>query len=117
MRSGCSNLPPAVLEMIERGELSAGQARPLLAIDLAEAQLAAARKIVEGRIWRAAPSDRRCGASRAQRAARAPRAAGDPNLEALAEGMQRALKRKVRIVRARGRTPAESKSTTTMKTT
>jgi hypothetical protein len=33
------------------------------------------------------------------------RSAGDANLNALAEGLQRALKRKVRIFRRRGRSP------------
>ena len=44
------DLPPSVLEMIEGGKLSAGQARPLLTMASAEAQTVAARRIVEGRI-------------------------------------------------------------------
>jgi ParB family chromosome partitioning protein len=103
------DLPPAVLEMIERGELSAGQARPLLAIASAEAQTVAARRIVEGRIS-ARGAEELAGAARRARGGSIRGAAGgnpniDPNLAALAEAMQRGLKRKVRIVRARGRKP------------
>jgi ParB family chromosome partitioning protein len=103
------DLPPAVLEMIERGELSAGQARPLLAIASAEAQTVAARRIVEGRIS-ARGAEELAGAARRARGGSIRGAAAsnpniDPNLSALAEAMQRGLKRKVRIVRARGRKP------------
>ena len=103
------DLPPAVLELIERGELSAGQARPLLAIGSAQAQTAAARRIVEGRIS-ARGAEELAGAARRARGGSIRGVAAidphvDPNLAALAEGMQRGLKRKVRIVRARGRKP------------
>jgi ParB family transcriptional regulator, chromosome partitioning protein len=99
------DLPPAVLEMLERGELSAGQARPLLAMASAEAQTVAARRIVEGRIS-ARGAEELAGAARRVRGGSIRGAASiDPNLAALAEGMQRGLKRKVRIVRARGRKP------------
>ncbi len=94
------DLPPAVLEMIERGALSAGQARPLLAIASAEAQTVAARRIAEGRIS-ARGAEELAGEARRARGV----SAIDPNLAALAEGIQRGLKRKVRIVRARGRKP------------
>ncbi len=100
------DLPPAVLELMERGALSAGQARPLLALGSAEAQTIAARRIVEGRISARGAEDLAQAARRARGGGRA--AAGrdlDPNLAALAEAMQRGLKRKVRIVRARGRKP------------
>ena len=103
------DLPPAVLEMIERGELSAGQARPLLAIASAEAQTVAARRIVEGRISARGAEELAGAARRARGGSIRGAAAGnpniDPNLSALAEAMQRGLKRKVRIVRARGRKP------------
>ena len=103
------DLPPAVLEMIERGELSAGQARPLLAMGSPEAQTVAARRIVEGRIS-ARGAEELAGAARRARGGSTRGVAAidpkvDPNLSALAEGMQRGLKRKVRIVRARGRKP------------
>ncbi len=97
------DLPPAVLEMIERGELSAGQARPLLAIASAEAQTVAARRIVEGRISARGAEELAGAARRARGGSSNPNI--DPNLSALAEAMQRGLKRKVRIVRARGRKP------------
>jgi ParB family transcriptional regulator, chromosome partitioning protein len=103
------DLPPAVLEMIERGELSAGQARPLLAIASSEAQTVAARRIVEGRISARGAEELAGAARRARggsiRGAAAGNSTVDPNLAALAEAMQRGLKRKVRIVRARGRKP------------
>lgn len=99
------DLPPAVLEMMERGELSAGQARPLLAMASAEAQVAAARRIVEGRISARGAEELAGAARRARGGSLRGASANDPNLAALAEGMQRALKRKVRIVRARGRKP------------
>jgi len=99
------DLPPAVLEMIERGELSAGQARPLLAMPSAEAQTVAARRIAEGRIS-ARGAEELAGAARRARGGSSRAAASiDPNLSAVAEGMQRGLKRKVRIVHARGRKP------------
>src|ERR1700732_4303597 len=44
------DLPETILEMMAHGQLSAGQARPLLALPSAEARLAAAQKIVEGGI-------------------------------------------------------------------
>lgn len=99
------DLPPAVLEMLERGELSAGQARPLLAIASPEAQTLSARRIAEGRISARGAEELAGAARRARGGAVRAVAAVDPNLAALAEGMQRGLKRKVRIVRARGRKP------------
>src|SRR5579872_6734383 len=44
------DLPDPVLEMIGKGQISAGQARPLLALWSSEARLAAARRIVESGI-------------------------------------------------------------------
>jgi ParB family transcriptional regulator, chromosome partitioning protein len=98
------DLPGAVLDLIERGSLSAGQARPLLALPSAEAQATAARKIVEGGIT-ARGAETIASKSRAKmRPSAGPRRA-DANMEALAESLQRALKRKVRIMKRRGRTP------------
>ena len=99
------DLAPVVLEMIERGELSAGQARPLLAMASANAQVSAARRIVEGRISARGAEELAGAARRARGGSTRGVSASDPNLTAVAEGMQRALKRKVRIVRARGRKP------------
>jgi ParB family chromosome partitioning protein len=99
-------LPLPVIDMIGRGELTGGQVRPLLTMGSPEAQVAAARSIVEGKI-----SAR--GAEEIGAVAREVRNGGgertlsesDANLNALAESMQRALKRKVRIIRQRGRKP------------
>jgi ParB family transcriptional regulator, chromosome partitioning protein len=99
------DLPPVVLEMIERGELSAGQARPLLAIVSAQAQTVAARRIAEGRISARGAEELAGEARRARGGSLRAAATIDPNLAALAEGMQRGLKRKVRVVHARGRKP------------
>jgi len=103
------DLPPTVLAMLERGELSTGQARPLLAMGSAEAQTLSARRIAEGRISARGAEELAGAARRARDGSMRGAAAGglnaDPNLAALAEGMQRGLKRKVRIVRARGRKP------------
>ena len=91
--------------MIALGQLSAGQARPLLSIESPEAQLSAARRIAavgisargaEEMVTATRPRDSKGGSSRS---------AGDANLNALAEGLQRALKRKVRIFKRRGRSP------------
>jgi ParB family transcriptional regulator, chromosome partitioning protein len=98
------DLPVAVLELIARGALSAGQARPLLALGSAEARIAAARKIVERGIT-ARGAEEIASAHRRRRSGASARTASDPNLNALAEGLQRALRRKVRILRRRGRTP------------
>ncbi len=98
-------LPIDVLEMMVRGELSAGQARPLLSLASEEEQLIAAAEIVAGKITArgaealAEHRRKRPGASRSSHPS------NDPNLNALAEGIQRALKRKVRIVRRRGKNP------------
>jgi ParB family chromosome partitioning protein len=99
------DLPEPVLEMIARGELSAGQARPLLALPSAEARLAAARRIIEGGITaRGAEEIASSHRKRAGNGAGAHRAS-DPNLNALVETLQRALKRKVRVIKRRGKSP------------
>ena len=98
-------LPLPVIDMIGRGELTGGQVRPLLTMGSPEAQVAAARSIVEGKI-----SAR--GAEEIGAVAREVRTNGDrslseddANLNALADSLQRALKRKVRIIRQRGKRP------------
>jgi len=100
------DLPRPVLDLIERGTLRPGQARPLLALATAEAQIAAARRIVEGGITARGAEEIAIaeGKPRVQRAASQPERI-DPNLTALAESLQRVLKRKVRIMRRRGRNP------------
>jgi ParB family chromosome partitioning protein len=99
-------LPEEVLQMIGRGELTGGQVRPLLALSSPEAQLAEARKIAESKIS-SRHAEEIASAKRGARRGQGIRAAhvDDPNLIALAESLQRALKRKVRIVRRRGKSP------------
>lgn len=90
------DLPAAIVEMIENGELSAGQARPLIALDEEQSQLEAARKIVASAV----------SARGAEAMARAMRPSGasprrrtlEANLQALNDALQEALKRRVRIV-------------------
>ena len=98
------DLPEPVLEMIEQGKLTAGQARPLLTLGSADAQITAARGIVE-RGLTARGAEAIASEHRRKRNGAAPRRVDDPNLNALAEGLQRALKRKVRIVKRRGKHP------------
>jgi len=101
------DLPALVIEMIERNELTPGQARPLLAIEGTEARIAAARKIAAGGIS-ARGAEQIAGAARktARASMRALASASrDANLQALVDTLQRALKRKVRIVPRRGATP------------
>ncbi|MGH7879130.1 MAG: ParB/RepB/Spo0J family partition protein, partial [Candidatus Binataceae bacterium] len=96
------DLPAEVLEMVGRRELTGGQVRPLLALKSPEAQLAEARKMAAAKT-----SSREAEAIASARRGRPPRAARaiDPNLAALGEGLQRALKRKVRFVMGRGKQP------------
>jgi ParB family chromosome partitioning protein len=100
-------LPEEVLEMIAGGELSAGQARPLLALGTRQAQIAAAQRIVAGGITARGAEEIAIteGGARPRKATTSAAARVDPNLQALGESLQRALKRKVRIMRRRGRNP------------
>jgi ParB family transcriptional regulator, chromosome partitioning protein len=98
-------LPQPILNMIAKGQLTAGQARPLLALEKAEAQLSAARRIAAvGISSRGAEEMATTSRARSSKAG-GSRSAGDANLNALAEGLQRALKRKVRIFKRRGGRP------------
>ncbi len=98
-------LPQPILTMIAKGQLSAGQARPLLAIGSADAQLTAARRIASvGLSARGAEEMATANRPRKSKTA-ASRSGGDANLNALAEGLQRALKRKVRIFKRRAGSP------------
>ena len=98
-------LPQPILNMIAKGQLTAGQARPLLALEKAEAQLSAARRIAAVGISSRGAEEMAISSRARSSKAGASRSAGDANLNALAEGLQRALKRKVRIFKRRGRTP------------
>jgi ParB family transcriptional regulator, chromosome partitioning protein len=99
-------LPQPILKMIAKGELTAGQARPLLSLESPEAQMSAALRIAAVGIS-SRGAEEMAESSRARTASKkgANRSAADANLMALAEGLQRALKRKVRIFRRRGRVP------------
>lgn len=100
-------LPQPILNMIAKGELTAGQARPLLSIGSTEAQLSAARRIAAVGIS-SRGAEEMATANRPHKtkiAASRSSSGGDANLNALAEGLQRALKRKVRIFKRRGRNP------------
>jgi len=101
------DLPETVLEMIAKGQLSAGQARPLLALASAEARISAARRIIESGIT-ARGAEEIAAAHRkhaANGAASKRNGAIDPNLEALINALQHAFKRKVRVIRRRGKSP------------
>jgi ParB family chromosome partitioning protein len=98
-------LPLPIIEAIAHGELTAGQARPLLALNSPDAQIAEARKIAEGGIS-SRQVEEIASARRIFKQGQGARPTGrDPNLNALAESIQRALRRKVRVIRQRGKTP------------
>jgi ParB family chromosome partitioning protein len=93
-------LSEPVQELLRGGELSAGQARPLLALDSTERQEELARRAVaEGLSARAV--ERLAGESAAPRRRRA-KAAPEPNAAAAAERLTQKLQTRVEIVR-RGR--------------
>jgi ParB family transcriptional regulator, chromosome partitioning protein len=97
------DLPDAVLQMIESGELTSGQVRPLLSLETPSAQIAAAREIATRRISARGAEEmsrKRQAQTRTSLASKT-----DVHLQALVESLQRALKRKVRVVRGRGKAP------------
>ena len=106
-------LPIPVVEMVAAGAISAGQARPLLALGSADEQIAAARRIAEQKISARGAERIASGvrpAARDNRPSSAETVAGadepiDPNLGALAERIQRAMRRKVKIAPQHGRAP------------
>jgi ParB family transcriptional regulator, chromosome partitioning protein len=97
------DLPHTVVEMLISGQLSAGQARPLLGLGSAETQIEAARQIAEGGI--SSRGAEQIAKSHRGRRKGVIRTGLDANLSALEEGLQRSLMRKVRIIRRRGRSP------------
>jgi ParB family chromosome partitioning protein len=102
-------LPETILAMIAQGQLSAGQARPLLGLSSAEAIIEAVQKIVESGMTARGAEEIAAAHRKHSREGTVSksRAIGhaDPNLTALIETLQRALKRKVRVVRRRGKNP------------
>ena len=105
-----TELPPTILEMINAGTLTAGQVRPLLALQSATDQIEQARLIADGKLTardaEQIVAERKHSETKPEPALRArTHSHPDPNLKALAESIQRALKRKVQITQRRGRRP------------
>ena len=111
-------LPIPVVEMIARGGLTPGQARPLLRMGSADEQIAAAARIAEGKLSareaEQMASDQRpvsrtiinrIEGDRQQRSSLRSEVRPDANLGALAESIQKALKRKVRLSPKHGKMP------------
>lgn len=98
-------LPEAVKAQLESGEISAGHARAVLAVDGAGAQTAFAREIVQRRLSKSDAEKLAAARRSASAKPRAPRATGDLHLRALADELTRSLGTRVRIARrARGGT-------------
>ena len=102
-----TELPPLILEMIGKGTLTAGQVRPLLTLKSAEVQLEQARLIADAKLSARDAEQLASARKRTQiKSGRAEADSGtDPNLKALTESIQRALKRRVQITPRRGRRP------------
>jgi len=103
-------LPIPVVEMIASGNLAPGQARPLLSMRSADEQMAAAARIVEGKVTaraaeQIAVDNRPVSRKSVGRIVDAGGARPDANLGALAEAIQKALKRKVRMTPRHGKVP------------
>jgi ParB family chromosome partitioning protein len=103
-------LPAPVIEMVTCGQLTAGQVRPLLALESADEQIDQATKIAEGHLSARAveelTAERRSPHSGRARATNSRSSVElDPNLRALANAIQRVLKRKVLVTPQRGRQP------------
>jgi ParB family transcriptional regulator, chromosome partitioning protein len=101
------DLPGQVIGMMEQGLLTASHARPLLSLEKAELIIEAARLLVEYKTPSKA-AEALAGVARKHKKHKksvARAVASDANVSALAESLQRALKRKVRIIRKHGRTP------------
>jgi len=122
-------LPIPVVDLISRGGLTPGQARPLLMLSSANEQIATAMRIAEGKLSareaEQMASDQRpvsrtiisrIEGDRRQRSSQRGEVRPDANVGALAESIQKALKRKVRISPKHGKTPGESSSSTTTTT-
>ncbi len=103
-------LPIPVVEMIASGGLTPGQARPLLGLGSADEQMAAAARITEGKVTaraaeQMAVENRPVSLRSVSRIVNERGERPDANLGALAESVQKALKRKVRIAPRHGKTP------------
>jgi ParB family chromosome partitioning protein len=89
------SLPETVKAQVEGGELSAGHARAVLAVDGEAARVAFAREIAAQKLPKSA-AERLARARRAD--SEAPGARRDPHWRALADGLTRGLGTRVRIV-------------------
>lgn len=105
-----TELPSVILEMISCGVLTAGQARPLLTLQSADEQIEQAQLIAEAKL--SARDAEQLASSRKHPETKAGpgkrgkgRSSTDPNLKALCDSIQRALRRKVQIFQRRGRRP------------
>ncbi len=92
-------LPPPVQDLLRQGVLSAGQARPLLALDSSREQIRVAELVVRDGLS-ARQIEARVGAK--QKPRRRGQTRQDPHAEAAAEKLTRAFQTKVEI-RRRGR--------------
>ena len=105
-----TELPPTILEMINAGILTAGQVRPLLTLQSVDEQIEQARLIADGKLSarnaEQLAAERKRSGNKLSPSLRAKNSSHpDPNLRALTESIQRALKRKVQITQRRGRRP------------
>jgi len=105
-----TELPPAILEMISSGILTAGQVRPLLTLQSVDEQIEQARLIADGRLSARDAEQLVSARKRAWQKSRRARGAKtdtrtDPNLKAVSDSIQRALKRRVQITARHGRRP------------
>jgi ParB family chromosome partitioning protein len=98
-------LPDAVKAQLESGELSAGHARAVLAVEGSGAQVAFAREIVQRRLSKSDAEKLVVARRPASAKQRTREPAGDVHLRALADELTRSLGTRVRIARrARGGT-------------
>jgi ParB family chromosome partitioning protein len=97
------DLPNSILEMVESGELTSGQVRPLLSLDSPAAQIAVAKEIAARGISARGAEE----ISRKHQVGSRPSATPKPDVhvQALVDNLQRTLKRKVRVIRGRGKAP------------
>lgn len=100
-----TELPPPILEMLNGGVLTAGQVRPLLTLASSDEQVRQARLIADGKLSARDAEQLAAAKKRASNGKPTNRPELDPNLKSLCDSVQRALKRKVRITRRRGRHP------------
>ena len=104
-------LPEAVKAQLESGELSAGHARAVLAVEGDEARVAFAREITSKKLPKS-EAERAGRRARRDRTAGAARAA-HPHWRALADELTRALGTRVRLSRARAAARSRSSFTRT----